>query len=212
MNILKNHAPNNKFIVIGNFRANRFQDISKTINIGPQSDVIKMVFAGRISFTSDIHMIINEVKEYANLTLTLVGIMDSEFKTWWDATSFKNVRYEGLISNHELIPFLQQFDITVCTYARGNVGIGALHPAPTKVGDSIAAGCVLLCSNQPYLLELVEKYKIGFVYSEATRSAVCKQVSQLSKIELEHYKHNVKEAFTHCSMDNCATELIRCLQ
>jgi len=211
VDILTSYAPNTKFIVIGNFRANRFQDISKLGNYNSHSDVIKMVFAGKISFGSDVHLIIQEIAKYANLTLTLVGIMDNEFEAWWNATSFKNVRYEGVIPNHHLIPFLQQFDIAVCTYAHAAVGIEAMHPAPTKAGDAIAAGCILLCSNQPYLLELVEKYKIGFVYSEATRSEVCQQVSRLTGAELSQFKHNVKVAFRHCSMDQGAAELIRCL-
>lgn len=181
-------------IVIGNFRANRFVEAMQ-IQHDPRQ-LIELIFAGKISFASGIHEIIENVVRFPNLRLTLVGRLDCDFKKWFSTQRFENIVYKGMIENNKLVPFLKNFDVSVCAYSKERpVSVEAQNPAPTKAGDAIAAGCILLCSDHPYLKSLVGNNELGYCFDANDLEHVISQIASLSRPQIEEFRQKLKRAF-----------------
>jgi len=182
--------------VLGNWRSkDRVPCILKN-KTSMNSTRIKLVFAGKISFNSGIQHIIPRIAEHSIFSLTLVGSMDEQFKRWFEKDKFENVVYVGFVPNDQLIGYLREFDISVCTYDTGDVtNISVLNPAPTKVGDAIAAGIMILSSGQRYLKDIVEKRNLGFCYAEHNLSEILSKISRLKRFEIDEYKRRVRACF-----------------
>ncbi|MBX2943814.1 MAG: glycosyltransferase [Cyclobacteriaceae bacterium] len=188
--------------VLGNWRSkDRIFLALKNQKTPNDSTKIKLVFAGKISFNSGIQRIIPKIAEHSIFSLTLVGNMDEQFRQWFEGNKFENVDYVGFVSNEQLIPYLRKFDISVCSYDTiGVTNISALNPAPTKVGDAIASGVMILSSDQKYLKDIVENKNLGFCYSEQNLSEVLAKISRLKRFEIDEFKQRVRESF---EMDYC---------
>lgn len=188
--------------VLGNWRSkDRVALTSKNQKTSKDSAKIRLVFAGKISFNSGIQRIIPKIAEHSIFSLTLVGKMDEQFRSWLEDNKFENVSYMGFVSNDQLITYLSEFDISVCSYDTiGVTNISALNPAPTKVGDAIAAGVMILSSDQKYLKDIVENNNLGFCYSEHNLSEVLTKISRLKRLEIDEFKQRVRESF---EMDYC---------
>lgn len=214
LSILQPLAEKVRLLIIRNFRAVKKVSTSETDRLS-KPGIVRLVFAGRLSVVSDLCPIIEQVEKHTDkIRFVLVGKMDDQFKKWFLARSASNVVYKGEIENGKLISFLTEYDIAVCSYSRrDSVGLEARYPAPTKIGDAIAASCGLFCSDQPYLNELVEKYQLGFIYNDHNLSAVISKVASLTPVEIKTFKARSKMAFrTEYSMDEEVQKFLKSLE
>ncbi|GAB1444905.1 hypothetical protein MASR2M41_05480 [Flammeovirgaceae bacterium] len=144
----------------------------------------------------------------------MVGKMDLQFESWFEKTNYPNVIYRGYVENSQLVTYLSHFDIAVCSYATQSktIGIEAKYPAPTKAGDALAAGCILFCSNHPYLRRIIDN-NIGFWFDESNLGSVMDEIRQLTRSDIDRMKKGVKSYFNNeFCMDKMTDHLFMNLQ
>lgn len=178
--------------VVRNLRAKRFTYRRNETTRGKKS----LVFAGRISFTSGIQHIIAGLQDCPNLELTLLGHMDQSFHTWWSSGDFRNVSYGGAVENSKLIDALSLYDCSVCCYVKNdNAGIEARYPAPTKLGDAYAAGCIPFCSDQPYMVDMISTHQSGIAFSFDKVQQALRNLNAMAHQEINEMRQRVTFAF-----------------
>jgi glycosyltransferase involved in cell wall biosynthesis len=166
------------------------------------SNPIKLIYAGHITKSKGIHLIIKalyELRKTVNFQLDIYG----------DGPFLKNL--EGLIAKHRLHTQIKlmgniEHNKILLRYTDYDIGI-ALYTQddsfnyycdPVKVKEYLAAGLITIISDVPYIAEVIEERELGYKTSNSIEDI--KRV-----LELALDKKNISK--TKKNIRNCNLEL-----
>lgn len=176
----------NKIIEVRNIPINNSTTEFKLKTIS-KSEPIKLVYLGKYSIgIRDIKPVISLIKnkEY-NVELNIIS-NDKEV-VLKDVSSLKlekevlnKIKFIKPIENKKLHQFIKRFDIGLIPHVRGPA---TDRTEPNKLYDYVKAGLPILSSDNPSLIDSIQKNNIGLVYSSLDE----KTIENALKLLIDNY-------------------------
>lgn len=197
----------NKLIFITNYQLNEFKkysilknkferkskyihnfiDEKIILNYPPQRDKIDVVFVGRLSKNKGKDVLLNVARTLPDVSFWVVG-NDAPIDSF-DLPN--NVKFLGLVSNHETITYLKKFGILLFPSFDETFGLSIL--------ESMSQGGVAICSSLPQIEEWFFDGINGYTVTEGDVAAFSNKIKKLTteidifkkmSVNNLHYSHN----------------------
>lgn len=200
---------NKESLVIPN--ASRYHPSLKANKVDP--DRIKIIHHGGAMSERQIEIMIDAVKmldRRFQLDLMLVPSQEDlpyfmQIKEAVDAVP--NVRIIDPISYHDIIPFINQYDIGM--YNLPPLSYNNKIALPNKVFEFIQARLCLVVSPSVEMARMVHKHQVGIVAKGFDAMAFYESMRQLDAESIETYKQNASKAAMEESAENYQAQFVR---
>lgn len=116
------------------------------------------------------------------------------------ASSNSRIRILSPLKSNEIVDFINQYDIGV--FLLPPINFNYANTLPNKLFDFIQARLAIAIGPTPEMAEVVKQYNIGFVSDDFKPETLAKQLSKITKSQLQQYKNNTDLAARELSADN----------
>lgn len=166
-NLYKNFIKNKKQIVVENI-------IEFNPKINTKSVQVKLLYFGVIGHERNIEEIIEVFRELKDYKIDLIGFGTKKYienlKSFIAKDNISNVSILEPISDNSIFDKFDNYNIGIAFYP--NTSLNNWYCAPNKVYQYLQCNMAILTTNNPGLVDLIEKYKIGYYIDEITPNKI----------------------------------------
>ncbi len=149
-------------------------DLSRFTKVAePKRDRFEVLFVGQVSFRKGVPYLLEAFArlKHPRKRLRLVGAMQSEMKQFLSGRQWADVEFIGSVPQSELVPLMSASHVLVLPSVEDGFGL--------VLGQAMACGCPIICSNNTGGGDLLEPGTEGFTVPIRDARAITERLEQL---------------------------------